>query len=143
MCEDSLTQLDPVGQSNRRQRLVLIVDDDRTQAEVLAFRLQKQGFDTVWAGTGRDGLAVARSKNPDLILLDLRLPDMDGLNVCRELSDESDTCSIPVIILTGMERPDIIRRSRAVGCQFFVRKPYDPNALLLLIENAIGEATSW
>ena len=51
--------------------------------------------------------------------------------------------AIPVIILSGMERPDIIRRSRAAGCQYFVRKPYDPNALLILVQHAIGETRGW
>jgi CheY-like chemotaxis protein len=78
-----------------------------------------------------------------LILLDLRLPDADGFSVCQELADSSETCAIPVIILSGMERPDIIRRSRAAGCQYFVRKPYDPNALLILVQHAIGEARNW
>jgi CheY-like chemotaxis protein len=72
-----------------------------------------------------------------LILLDLRLPDLDGFTLCRELVDAPETCDIPVIILSGMERPDIIRRCRAAGSQYFVRKPYDPNALLVLIHEAL------
>jgi twitching motility two-component system response regulator PilH len=80
---------------------------------------------------------------PSLVLLDLRLPDADGFNVCQELADASETCTIPVIILSGMERPDIIRRSRAAGCQYYVRKPYDPNALLILVQHAIGESKAW
>ena len=66
-----------------------------------------------------------------------------GFDVCQQLADDPQTCSIPVIILSGMERPDIIRRARSSGCQYFVRKPYDPNALLVLIQSAIGEADKW
>ena len=122
---------------------ILIVDDDFTQAEVLAHRFQQQGYQISIATTGREGLSVARTEHPDLVLLDLRLPDSDGLNICLELSDDERTCEIPVIILSGMERPDIIRQARAAGCQYYVRKPYDPNALLILVENAISESRGW
>ena len=74
------------------------------------------------------------------MLLDLQLPDQSGLDVCQELADGPETAGTPVIVLSGMSRPDIIRRSRAAGCQFYVRKPYDPNVLLLLIRQALDEA---
>ena len=78
-------------------------------------------FETVTADTGASGVAVARSLEPALIVLDLRLPDTDGFTVCQRLVDSPVTCHIPVIILSGMERPDIIRRSRAAGCSFFAK----------------------
>lgn len=116
---------------------ILIIDDDHAMVEVLSLRLSRQGFKTITAESGEEGLAIARSELPALILLDLRLPDLDGFAICKELVDASETCDIPVIILSGMERPDIIRRCRAVGSQYFVRKPYDPNALLVLIRQAL------
>ncbi len=76
-------------------------------------------------------------------MLDLRLPDADGFEVCQQLADSPETCAIPVIILSGLEEPDILRRCRAAGCQFFLRKPYDPNALLTLIRQSIDDATHW
>ena len=125
--------------TDKRDR-ILIVDDDEALADVLSRRLGQQGFEAISADCGRDGLAKARSDRPALIVLDLRLPDTDGFTICEQLADSPDTCSIPVIILSGMERPDILRRSRAAGCHYFVRKPYDPNALLTLIRQAIREA---
>ena len=121
----------------------MVVDDDEALADVLSRRLAQQGFDTKTADSGRQGLAVARSDHPDLIVLDLRLPDTDGFTICEELADSIETCNIPIIILSGMARPDIIRRSRSAGCHYFVRKPYDPNALLVLIRQAIDEANGW
>ncbi|MEX2187849.1 MAG: response regulator [Pirellulales bacterium] len=118
---------------------VLIIDDDEQIAEPLAFRLQKQGFHTLVAHAGEPGLAMARSERPSAVLLDLRLPDIDGFSVCEQLDSDPATCHIPIIILSGMERPDIIRRARAAGCTYFVRKPYDPNALLILIQSAIAD----
>jgi CheY-like chemotaxis protein len=124
----------------RRRQTVLIIDDDEVLSDVLSRRLQQQGFDTVTADSGQSGLARARADQPSLILLDLRLPDADGITICQQLADDLDTCSIPVIILTGMERPDILRRCRAAGCHYYLRKPYDPNALLVLIRQAIEDA---
>jgi CheY-like chemotaxis protein len=122
---------------------ILIVDDDEALAAALTRRLKQQGYDTRTAESGAEALAAAQADRPSLIVLDLRLPDMDGFNVCSQLVDHPETCDIPVIILSGMERPDIIRQSRAAGCQYFVRKPYDPNALLILIRQAIDEANRW
>jgi CheY-like chemotaxis protein len=119
---------------------VLIIDDDAAQADVLSMRLASQGFGTLIAGTGGRALELARAERPDCILLDLRLPDVDGFEVCQNLVDSAETCEIPVIIVSGMEQPGIIRRCRAAGCRFYIRKPYDPNALLTLVRQAIDEA---
>jgi two-component system cell cycle response regulator len=119
---------------------VLIVDDDESLADVLSVRLARQGFGTLIAETGQRALMLARAEKPDCILLDLRLPDIDGFVLCQELVDSAETCGIPVIIVSGLDRPDIIRRCRAAGCYYYVRKPYDPNALLTLVRQAIGES---
>ena len=119
---------------------VLIIDDDEAMAEVLAARLTQQGFATLTAHAGQEGLGLAISRRPDVILLDLRLPDCDGFDLCAELDDSPETMGTPIIVLSGMARPDVIRRSRAAGCRYYVRKPYDPNALLLLIQQAIRES---
>lgn len=121
-------------------RRILIVDDDEIMADVLSVRLGQQGFRTTVAENGEQALAMARIERPHVILLDLRLPDVDGFEVCRELSDNEQTSDIPVIIVSGLEHPDVIRRSRAAGCHYYLRKPYDPNALLTLIQQAIDEA---
>ncbi|HUT13567.1 MAG TPA: response regulator [Thermoguttaceae bacterium] len=122
---------------------ILIVDDDDTLTDVLSRRLQQQGFATMTANSGRSGLGIAQSVRPALIVLDLRLPDSDGFAVCKQLADSPETCDIPVIILSGLEQPGILRRCRAAGCCYFLRKPYDPNAMLILIRQAIREASAW
>jgi DNA-binding response OmpR family regulator len=122
---------------------ILIIDDDEVMADILSRRLRQQGFDPLTAHSGAAGLAAALSRYPALIILDLRLPDIDGLAVCEQLVDASETCHIPVILLSAMEGPDIIRRGRAAGCYYFVRKPYDPNALLVLIRQALHERQCW
>jgi len=138
-----LVEPEPAEQSHDRHHTVLIVDDDAVVTEVLKWRLERVGFCTLTAASGQQGLALARNLQPDLILLDLRLPDVDGLTVCRELSDSPETCTIPIIILSAVEGPDILRRCREAGCQFYLRKPYDPNVLLTIMREAIASMESW
>ena len=126
-----------------KRSTILIIDDDDALADVLSRCLKKQRFDTLVADSGKTGLLRARSERPALILLDLGLPDTDGFAICQQLADSPETCTIPVIIISGMERPDILRRCRAAGCHYFVRKPYDPNALLTLIRQAIRDTEAW
>ncbi len=123
------------------KQCILIVEDDLSQSEVLAHRFTNLGYNTLTAQTGQMGLRLARAERPDLILLDIRLPDIDGLSVCHELNDDAETCDIPIIVLSAMERPDIIRRTRSAGCHYFLRKPYDPNVLLMLAQAAIDNST--
>lgn len=127
------------AQQVAQRGLILIVDDDRSMAEVLAERLTRQRYRVIWAANGGEGLAAARRQRPDLVLLDLRLPDCDGLVICQELADATETCHIPVIIVSAMEGGDLVRRCRAAGGRYFLRKPYDPNALLLLIRDALSD----
>ena len=137
---------EPMVQSSSERSLpaerhfVLIADDDESQVAALELSLSRQGYDTFSAHSGPSALKLARQQRPDLILLDVQLPEMDGLRVCTHLADDVATCHIPVIILSGMARPDIVSCSRGAGCKYFVRKPYDPNALLTLIEHSIAGA---
>ena len=136
--DDTVCEMLPGQETVVCQRRILIVDDDPQQAEVLAYRLGEQGFQTMMAHRGEDAIRMARSSHPHLVLLDLRLPDVYGLSVCEQLTETPATCGIPVIILSGMESPNIIRQTRAAGCEYFVRKPYDPSALLVLIQHTLA-----
>jgi DNA-binding response OmpR family regulator len=141
--DEPVLELDSVAQPRQQVRRILIVDDDRDQADTLAYALCKQGFDPLLAHTLQAGRVAVELHQPSLIIMDIRLPDGDGLSLCQQLADEPQTCQIPVIILSGMERPDIVRDARAAGCLFFLRKPYDPNALLLLARDALGLGKEW
>ncbi len=129
----------PAGQAKQ----ILIVDEDVATADSLAPGLSRRGFRPLTAHCGRVGLELARSANPAVILLDLRLPDTDGLTLCQRLFDSPETCGIPVIVVSRLDQPHIVRRCRAAGCHFYVRKPYDPNVLLVLIQQAIADTHQW
>lgn len=139
MMEQAAVQPAPIP-CERAGRSILIIEDDHDISDVLSVRLDRQGFETFSTDSGLSGLMLAREMLPHLVILDLCLPDIDGLTVCQELVDSPETCDIPVIILSGSDCPNILRRCRAAGCRYFVRKPYDPNALLVLIDQAIDEA---
>jgi putative two-component system response regulator len=132
------TQLVPVVVA--RQQTVLVIDDDDTLSDVLCHHLKKQGLATVAAYSGESGLAKAKARRPSAIVLDLGLPDVDGLKVCEQLTDAPETCATPILILSGREQPGLVRRCRAAGCHYFLRKPYDPNALLVLIRQAMHDS---
>ena len=143
MIHDASVELQPSEQLDARQRTVLIIDDDQDQSQVLAWRLQSQGFETLTAAVGRRGLILAKSERPDVVLLDLELPDIDGLKVCEQLTDGEATSGIPVVIISGQERADIVRQARVAGCHFYLRKPYDPNVVLMVVEQAIARSREW
>lgn len=103
--------------------LVLIVDDNKKNLKLARDVLRTAGFRTLEAASGRQAITVAASQLPDLVLLDLRLPDMDGMAVARELAAEPRTGAIPLIALTALEpEPE---RLRAAGFTGHLRKPID------------------
>ncbi len=106
---------------------ILIVEDEATVRETLARNFKAEGFDVLSAADGVQGLRLAREKNPDLIVLDLMLPEMDGLSVCRVLRKESD---VPIIMLTarGMEMDKIV--GLEAGADDYVVKPFGFGELL-------------
>jgi DNA-binding response OmpR family regulator len=140
---DVLEQARPCQVAVAQGERILIIDDELAIVSALSSQLQQQGFVVSLASTGNLGRTAAHRDRPDLIIVDLRLPDIDGFTLCQELADAPGTCGTPVILLSSMVRPDIIRRSRAAGCQYFVRKPYDPGALLVLIRHSLAESRRW
>jgi DNA-binding response OmpR family regulator len=136
-------QQQPQASSSHEQQRLLIIDDNDDWRRILGIYLGRQGYEVLTAPSGAEGLEIARSREPHLVVLDLVLPDTDGFTVCQELADAPETCGIPVIIVSGMEHNDIVRRARLAGCLFFVQKPYDPNALLVLVRQALNENMGW
>jgi two-component system phosphate regulon response regulator PhoB len=109
---------------------ILAVDDEEDILELLRFNLTKEGFSVLCAATGEEGLKTAHSQRPDVILLDLMLPGMDGLEVARRLKKEEATKDIPVIMVTAKgEEADIVT-GLEVGAEDYITKPFSRKVLI-------------
>ena len=134
-------QKDPEGQGELPK--ILIAEDDECQLEILDFRFRQQGFEVLRAASGAEAVQVARDERPDAILLDINLPDSCGIEICKDLTDDRQTADIPVVILSGCTDDDVVRQTRSAGSSFFLRKPFDPSALLLIVNRAIEDSRAW
>lgn len=106
------------------------VDDEPDVTELVQFHLERAGFDVVTAATGREALEQVRLVKPDLILLDLMLPDIDGFGVCEILRRQIETATIPIIILTAWATRDARHLGLELGALDYMTKPFSPKALV-------------
>ena len=120
---------------------ILIVEDERDIRELLAFTLVREGFAVLEAESGTDAVRIARDKQPDLMLLDLMLPGLDGLGVCRQLQRDPSTAAIPVLMLTakGEEVDRIV--GFEIGAADYVVKPFSLREVVLRIRAVLGRAS--
>jgi two-component system, OmpR family, alkaline phosphatase synthesis response regulator PhoP len=109
---------------------ILFIEDDLNLQKSLTFILQREGFSVASAANGRDGLQLARAVPPDLVLLDLRLPDMDGFAVCRELKAHSATARAFIVMLTGKALVEDVVAGLDRFADDYITKPFEPAILL-------------
>jgi DNA-binding response OmpR family regulator len=117
----------------------LIVDDDRVLADVLAFTLRREGFQVLQAHDGLQALQRWTEEQPDLIVLDVNLPKLDGFRVCQEIREQSDT---PIVLLTVRGEEDDIVRGLELGADDYITKPFSPRQLVARAR-AVLRRTSW
>ena len=111
-----------------RQKTILIVEDEKNIVDILRFNLQREGYRTWEAYDGEDGLSKAQAEKPDLILLDVMLPKMNGFEVCRALREAGD--SVPVIILTAREEETDKVLGLEIGADDYITKPFSMRELI-------------
>ena len=127
------------SERSRDRQLVLLVDDDPHDREIYGRILCYNGFDVVCAEGGVSGMRLARSLAPDVVLLDIGLPDLHGLDLCSTLRTQTDTCEIPVIALSGYAEKRMGEQARLAGCTRYIEKPASPIAVLHEIEQLVGK----
>jgi two-component system alkaline phosphatase synthesis response regulator PhoP len=116
---------------------VLIVDDEHAIRLVCRLNLQNAGFEALEAADGETALALARSEAPDLILLDIMLPGLDGWCVAEELAADPQTREIPIVFLSARADPVDVRRGHQLGGVGYVTKPFDPGAVAEIVETTL------
>ncbi len=118
-------------------RTVLIVEDDPVMRGSLVALLQANGLSCVTASNGEEALVACALAPPGLILLDIRMPGMDGIETCQHLKAHPVWAEIPVIVLTGVAEPETEFRVREAGSVFYVTKPFAPDRLLAAVRLAL------
>jgi CheY-like chemotaxis protein len=116
---------------------ILVIDDDPDHRKMVRALLETASFEVGEAGDGVDGLVQVQAFNPDLILLDLTMPGLDGHAVCRTLKAEPATRAIPVIVFTGSPDPRLHSHVYAAGAAACLTKPFRPAALLALVRTTL------
>ena len=109
---------------------LLIIDDEAANIQVISDFLETQGIEIMMAKNGADGISRAVKGQPDLILLDIRMPDMDGYEVCHQLKSDKSTKEIPIIFMTGLTELDDKLKAFAVGGVDYITKPFQESELL-------------
>lgn len=116
---------------------ILIVEDNMDNYELVRIVLERAGYDVFLAVNGRDGVDAARAQKPDLILMDLGLPEMDGWNATRKLKSNTETRSIPLYALTAHTLPHERKRAILAGCDGYVAKPIHMKGFLDVVDEAL------
>ncbi|MFM8980067.1 MAG: response regulator, partial [Planctomycetia bacterium] len=123
-----------------KREKILVIEDEADLREVLAYNLSREGYRVLLAESGSEGLRKARKEAPDLALLDLMLPDVDGIEVCRRLKRDPVTGAMPIIMVTAKsEEPDVVL-GLGVGADDYIAKPFSPRTLLARVKAVLRRA---
>jgi two-component system alkaline phosphatase synthesis response regulator PhoP len=117
---------------------ILVVDDEVYILHILDFSLGAEGFEVITANNGELAIEKAKQEKPDLIVLDIMMPVVDGYETCRRLKRESETKNIPVVLLTAKGRDVDKRLGYEVGAVDYIVKPFSPNRLIERIQEILG-----
>ena len=120
----------------------LIVEDEQEIAELVRFHLHREGFDCSVTRSGRRALELARQSPPKLLVLDLMLPDLDGLEVCKRMKEHEETRAVPIVMLSARGSENDIVNGIELGADDYVTKPFSPRVLMARIHNALRRTTS-
>lgn len=118
---------------------ILVIEDEPHVLAVVRKRLETRGYEVVTAGDGREGLRQARCAQPDLIILDLILPGMDGFQLCALLKRDDSLRQTPILMLTARTQERDVERGIALGANAYMTKPFKPAALLKQIDDLLNK----
>jgi DNA-binding response OmpR family regulator len=122
----------------REQPVVLAADDDEDILALVAFRLERSGYTVVQARDGQQALELARSEKPDLAVLDVMMPKLDGFELTRRLRAEEATSRMPIILLTARAQDTDVQTGFDAGADDYLRKPFSPQELRTRVQAILG-----
>lgn len=118
-------------------KTILVIDDDAMNREVMEAFLMAESYQVLLAHNGTEGLQLAKQHLPDLILLDVRMPDLSGYEVCAVLKQQPPTKTIPVMLVTGFDAPEERRLGMQAGADDFLTRPFNGDQLLQRVANLL------
>ena len=124
-----------------KKPVILIIEDDLDVAEMLDAYFRVQGYEVYTANWGEDGVKTCQTKRPDLVILDIRLPDIDGYEVAKRLRDNRRTSGIPIIFLTEKRSRSERLQGLELGADDYITKPFDIQELRLRVRNSLQRLT--
>jgi two-component system phosphate regulon response regulator PhoB len=120
---------------------IVVIEDEAAIRDVVAYNLEREGFVVAQAGDGKAGLELVRRSGPQLVVLDLMLPELDGIEVCRALRADASTAAIPVIMLTAKDDESDVVLGLGVGADDYVTKPFSPKELVARVRAQLRRST--
>jgi DNA-binding response OmpR family regulator len=122
----------------RAQPIVLAADDDEDILELIVFRLEHSGYTVLQARDGAEALDLARRSRPDLAVLDVMMPKLDGFELTRRLREDESTSKMPIILLTARTQEADVERGFVAGADDYLRKPFSPQELRSRVQAILG-----
>lgn len=119
-------------------KIVLLIDDDVNVQQLVKYSLKQESFKVSISSTGKGGLRKAQSRRPDVIILDIMMPDMSGFDICRTLKEKPDTRNIPIIMLSAKTQEKDKEKAFDLGANHYVTKPFDPIKLAEIAKQAVA-----
>ncbi len=127
--------------ANEKQIKVLLIEDEPEVLELYRLKLTLDGYEVIVASSGKEGLKKALSENPELIFLDIKLPDMDGFEVLKKLKESTKTKNTPIVILSNFDEQEMIEKGFSLGAnEFLIKSQFTPEEISSKIEGWVEEA---
>jgi twitching motility two-component system response regulator PilH len=118
-------------------KVLLLIEDEPDQAQLVQSRLRSQGLQVIWASDGEEGFEKACEELPNLILMDVVIPKMNGFETCKKIKNDPRVKEIPIVLVSAFEMDDFSGQCRAVGADAWLKRPYDPADLTTTVEKFI------
>lgn len=132
------SQLDTAVMTTEASKSVLVVEDNELNMRLFCDLLEAYGFETFESRDGSDAIDIARSKKPDLIIMDIQLPEVSGLDITRWIKDDEELAHIPVLAVTAFAMRADEQRVREAGCEAYLSKPIQMSSFIRAVEKLLG-----